>query len=308
MRVWRRWVLPILSIVVIGSIAVALVKIAFFPNEEVAEAAEPTGTLTAPQVQVSSGSVVSEIIVDAKVARDAEVAVKAQASGEVTEVRVARGAEVAKGAVLFVVKQSYPWRIVNVVAPVAGEVTGLDVIKGQPVSIGQEVGKVEPFTHHVTGTIEPTMLYRLLDAPDEATATIQGGPAPFECTGLEIDVSAEGVASVTCDVPKEVTVFAGLPVSLAIQAGTANDVLTVPVTAVKGGAGTGLVWVAGTGGETEERQVTLGLSDGTVVEVVDGLRAGDTVLEFVPGLENQQGEESCWTAPDGSMMCEIVQW
>ena len=38
-------------------------------------------------------------------------------------------------------------------------------------------------------------------------------------------------------------------------------------------------------GEPEERAVTLGLTDGSVVQVTEGLAEGDEVLEFVPGQD-----------------------
>jgi membrane fusion protein, macrolide-specific efflux system len=306
--VWRRWVFPILSIVVLGAISLALVKLAFFPDVSSAEAIEPSGALAAPHVTVEKGSVVSEIPVAGTVARDDDVVLKSEATGTVTGIPVAQGKRVKAGHAVLDVKLDYPVKTVPVTAPVTGEVATLTVVKGQQISIGEEVGTVRPDSHHITGTVEPSMLYRLLDAPAEATATIQGGPAPFVCDRLRLSVGDDGVASVNCRVPADVTVFAGLPVALAIAAGTSEDVLTIPVTAVKGGAGTGVVWVAGESGEPEERDVTLGLSDGVMVEVTGGLAEGDTVLEFVPGLENQQGEESCWIEPDGSEVCELVQW
>ncbi|CPU64144.1 efflux transporter%2C RND family%2C MFP subunit [Mycobacteroides abscessus] len=59
----------------------------------------------------------------------------------------------------------------------------------------------------------------------------------------------------------------------------------VPVTAVLGRVEQGKVWVVGAEGEPEERTVTLGLTDGAVVQVTEGLAEGDEVLEFVPGQD-----------------------
>ncbi len=59
----------------------------------------------------------------------------------------------------------------------------------------------------------------------------------------------------------------------------------MPVTAVLGRVEQGKVWVVGTDGEPEERAVTLGLTDGSVVQVTEGLAEGDEVLEFVPGQD-----------------------
>src|SRR5690606_40181606 len=128
-----------------------------------------------------------------------------------------------------------------------------------------------------------------------------GGPAPVTCTGLRMGAAAtpggtpeEGAAdpgaggssaSVTCAVPGDVTVFAGLAAELEITAGSVEGALVVPVTAVLGRVEQGKVWVVGEDGEPEERAVTLGLTDGSVVQVTEGLAEGDEVLEFVPGQD-----------------------
>jgi multidrug efflux pump subunit AcrA (membrane-fusion protein) len=77
-------------------------------------------------------------------------------------------------------------------------------------------------------------------------------------------------------------VFDGLSMTMSIDAGRAEDVLVVPITAVRGLVGTGTVWVL-ENGEPAERRVRLGLSDGQVVEIRKGLKEGEEILEFVPG-------------------------
>jgi hypothetical protein len=178
---------------------------------------------------------------------------------------------------------------------------------------------VAPPTFHVTGALAADQLYRLVSRPAEGTASIQGGPAPFACTGLSIggagagagtttagdtgDSSGTGVSgqSVTCAVPGDVTVFAGLATKLTIPAGVATDVLTVPLTAVEGAAGKGVVTVVGADGTEEEREITLGINDGTTVEVTGGLVEGDMVLEFVPGAVAPQ--EGCVDPTTGEVYC-----
>jgi len=79
-----------------------------------------------------------------------------------------------------------------------------------------------------------------------------------------------------------VTVFPGMGATVRIEAGLAENVLVVPVTAVQGAVQQGNVWVVGEDGTQEERAVTLGLTDGELVEVRDGLSEGEQVLQFVP--------------------------
>lgn len=307
MVVWRRWVLPILLVVVFAAIAVALVKLAFFPDTEAA-IADPGGQITEPVVPVVRQGVVDELTLEGTVARDDAVVVRSEVEGTVSEVRVAPGQSVVGGQVLMTIKQSYPTKTVEVLAAEAGEITEVAVVKGQLASIGSEIATLSPARYHVQSTIEPVQLYRLLNAPTEGEVTIQGGPAPFMCTGLSVQVSEDGTTSVTCAVPGDQTVFAGLRTQLAVRVATVEDALVVPVTSVRGGAGSGQVWVdAGTGDALEERTVELGVTDGTVIEVVAGLEEGDQVRQFVPGLAAPD-EQVCFDDGLGGQYCEAPGW
>jgi multidrug efflux pump subunit AcrA (membrane-fusion protein) len=70
--------------------------------------------------------------------------------------------------------------------------------------------------------------------------------------------------------------------TVRVQAGLAENVLVVPITAVQGSVQTGKVWMVGPDGAEEERAVTLGITDGDMIEVREGLAEGDQVLQFVP--------------------------
>ncbi len=77
----------------------------------------------------------------------------------------------------------------------------------------------------------------------------------------------------------------------------------VPTTAVRGAAQSGTVWVSTPDGAAEERAVALGLTDGTQVQITDGLTEGEEVLEFAPGAMATT-PDGCTAYPDGSMFCE----
>lgn len=190
---------------------------------------------------------------------------------------------------------------VDVVAGAAGTLDSLAVLQGQEVSIGSDVATVDPGTLTVRAPLTQSQQFRLLRPPAAASAQAPGGPAPFDCTDLRTGAAeaADGeqpsfdpftgmaaepaTAEVTCRVPAGTTVFAGMSVNLSIDVGSVTGVLTVPLTAVLGSVDSGRVWVAGAdGGEAVETPVTLGLNDGSVVEVVDGLQEGQEVLEFPP--------------------------
>ena len=307
MVVWRRWIFPILMVVIFGLIAASLVKVAFFPDEQtVAEV--PTAVITDPVVPVDRGSIVNQLDVAATIARDEQVVVKSGWDGTISGVHVGVGSRVSAGQALYTVKQEDPVRYFDIVAPVAGDVAEMDLVNGQPTSIGSEVAKLTPLTYHALGTIEPVQLYRLINAPTEATLTIAGGPAPFTCTGLTVQVAEDGTTSVRCAVPGDQVVFAGLPATMGITVGTVENALLVPTTAVLGGSGSGVVWLDDGSGETEERTVALGISDGVNVEVTDGLDEGDMIRQFVPGVAVAP-QDVCYEVSPGEEVCEPgVSW
>ncbi|NII51076.1 biotin/lipoyl-binding protein [Frigoribacterium endophyticum] len=337
MRVAKTWIFPILRILIFTAIAVALVKLAFFAAPEAASGsvAVPTGEAVEPQVAVAVGTVTNDVTVDATVEADAASVAPATLAGTVVTVVVEKGQVVAAGDKIATLRSETPQealvaadgtvterapvvKTAVVAAPVAGTVTELPVIKDQIVAVGDPVAKVAPPTFHVTGSLAADQLYRLVSRPTEGTASIPGGPAPFACTALVVggvgaavpstsgdggDPAATGTSgqSVSCAVPADVTVFAGLATTLTIPAGVATDVLTVPLTAVEGAAGKGVVTVVGADGTQEEREITLGINDGTAVEVTGGLVEGDTVLEFVPGAVAPQ--EGCVDPMTGEVLC-----
>lgn len=303
MAVWRRWVFPILMLVVVGAVAAALVKLAFFPDET-ATAIEPAAQISDPVVAVERGDVVNALSLPGTIARDAAYPLKSEVDGTVTTVHVGEGQRVAAGQVLFTVKRTDPVRTIDIAAPEAGDISEIAVVKGQPVSVGGELASLTPTRYHVLSTVQPVQLYRLLNAPTEASVTIPGGPAPFTCTGLSVQVAEDSTTSVRCAVPAEQVVFPGLPATLDITVGTVSGALVVPTTAVKGGAGSGVVWIdAGDGAEPEERTISLGVSDGTMIEVTEGLEEGDMIRQFVPGIAAPV-EEICYDDGMGGEFCE----
>lgn len=301
--VWRRWIFPLLLVVVFGLCAAALVKIAFFPGRSEAQVAPQAG-ISDPVVSVERGSVVNALTLNGNIARDDAYPLRSEINGTVTAVHVGEGATVAAGQKLFTVKQDDPAKVVDVLAPEAGDLTELAVVKGQTTTVGTELVTLTPARYHLLATVEPVQLYRLVNAPAEASVTITGGPAPFTCTGVRVRVTEDGTASVSCAIPADQTVFAGLPAQLDLALGQVDDALVIPVTAVQGGSGTGTVWVdAGDGSEPQERPVTLGVNDGSMVQVTEGLEEGETIRQFVPGFVAPV-EEVCYEVQPGVEQCE----
>lgn len=305
MLVWRRWIFPILMVIICGAIAASLVKIAFFPDAT-AEALAPNAQIADPVVAVERAKIVDELDLEGTVARDESFPVRSGVDGTVTKVHVKAGQSVKKGATLFTIKQSYPVKTVIVKAPEDGEIGEIAVVKKQPTSIGAELATFSPARYHVLGTVDPVQLYRLIGAPTEAEVSIQGGPAPFTCTGLDVQVADDGTTSVRCAIPKDQTVFAGVRADIGIRVGSVDDALVVPATAIKGGAESGIVWID-VDGTAEERPVQLGITDGTLVQVTGGLDEGELVRQYVPGIE-APNEPVCWDDGNGGEYCEDQGW
>ncbi|WP_147522451.1 efflux RND transporter periplasmic adaptor subunit [Brevibacterium senegalense] len=108
-------------------------------------------------------------------------------------------------------------------------------------------------------------------------------------TGAAGDTGS-GTTQLRCGIPDDVEVYNGLTMCMIVDVGSADDVLTVPVTAVRGMGEDASVWGPGDTGEPEERSVTIGMSDGTRAEVVSGLEEGESILEYVPGTEPDMDE------------------
>lgn len=303
MSIARKWIFPILRILVFAVIAAALVKLAFFADPVEQGAEVPTGEIVEPQIPVTIGTIQNDVVLTGSVNANPAIPIKATFGGEVKQVLIKQGKTVKKGTAVLVVRADLinlngtPYqRTETVYAGAAGVLSSFSVLVGQVVGIGDVVGQIAPSTFNVTATIAPEQLYRLTEQPKEAQVTVQGGPAPFTCGKLKIITPLSGAdgggtgtegegsgTTVRCTVPGDVRVFPGLVADMTIAGGIAENVLTVPMTAVQGAADTGVVYVIASDGTQEERPVTLGLNDGINVEITSGLTEGEIVLQFVPG-------------------------
>ncbi|EAR25191.1 hypothetical protein A20C1_01346 [marine actinobacterium PHSC20C1] len=301
MGVARRWVFPIIWMVIFAIIAAALVKFAFFGDALKADDLEyPTVAIEEQHYEVVSGTITNDVELSGSISAAASVAIPATLSGEVREVSVAAGQSVKKGQEILKLRaevmnpdgtQGTQWKVVS--APATGKLTDFTALVGASFEVGSPLGSIAPPSYIVSGTVPSEQLYRLVDRPKEATVAINGGPAPFTCTGLSITFVAAGESSgesaagptVSCVVPRDVVVFPGLTAAITIAGGIAEDVMVVPITAVEGTALSGNVYFVLPDGTTELREVVLGLNDGITVEVVSGLEVGDKILQFVPGAE-----------------------
>lgn len=210
---------------------------------------------------------------------------------------------------------------IDVTAAAAGTLASFPVLLNQQVSVGTEIASIDPGTFSVQGSLSTDQQFRIMDRPTTAEVTINGGPAPFACSdvtmgkttpaadGISTQAQApaqpitgqpaagQGSGTVSCSVPADVSVFAGLGAAITITAGQSLDAVTVPATAVQGAVQNGVVWVVSVPGASEERAVVLGLTDGQTVEIAEGLSEGEEILLFVPGAEAPQDGQQMMYGP-----------
>ncbi|MDQ1543383.1 MAG: hypothetical protein QOK08_1021 [Actinomycetota bacterium] len=330
MSISRRWIFPIIRLLIFLAIAIALVKLAFFASVDLPKStATPTGSVSEPLATAKTGTVLNNVKVSGTIAADPATPVKATAAGPVVRILVHAGQAVKKGTAILTIESAVTGtgpnagkpKLVTVSSSAAGTLSGVSVMVAQEVAVGDPVAQVASSRFSVTGALQPEQLYRLLNKPTSATVTISGGPAPFVCTNLTISAAAAtssgadtaagagagaGVGgsgdgtSMSCAVPTSVRVFDGLQAAVSIPGGSATNAIIVPVTAVEGIADVGIVYLEANGGAPHKEQVKLGLNDGKNVQVLSGLSVGDTVLQYVPGAKKASG------CPDGSTNCTEV--
>jgi hypothetical protein len=185
------------------------------------------------------------------------------------------------------------------------------VPQGMPIVTARYIG------YAVVADIDGSQAYQVSDALAEVRAQVRNGPGPFTCTVLgtiaalpagtipEAPQATPGPSStarqpakiqppgeetqpseptgmrVVCVPPTDVRLINGAAVGLELITARATNVLVLPVEAVAGGQGKGRVDVVGPDGTRQTREVTLGLSDGKVIEIKSGLTGDETVA--VPG-------------------------
>ncbi|GLY06709.1 hypothetical protein [Actinoplanes sp. NBRC 101535] len=248
-------------------------------------ASAETGTATVVQRPITSVMSLAGTVV-----ANPEFDAVAPVAGKFTAVRGLTGI-VKAGTVLGWVKPD--GKAVPVTTPVAATVGDTLVVDGASVPAGLPLTHLKTTGFGIRGTVSGVLKYRLYTLATDATAQIEKGPGPFSCpvlggpvSGTGDDGEAAGAAdlTVTCAAPKKLRLFPGLTAQVAIKTGQVKNALAVPVGAVAGSAETGRVAVRLAGGNLEVRDVTLGINDGSFVQITKGLVAGDVVSLQPPAL------------------------
>lgn len=241
-------------------------------------------------VSVTRGDLTEVVTLHAVVNALPQFSVLATAPGPLARTDVGPGQAVAAGRPLFTSGG------VGVAAPAAGTFVKWLVAEGAPVSAGVPVAVVAYPGFAETASVPPDAAYRLLDGRISARAMITGGPGPFDCALVQAYAEAPGNSNATgagpagvpvvCAIPPEVPALAGLSGTVAVKSATAKDALLLPVEAVAGAAAHGEVSrVDPRSGRAEVVKVGLGISNGTLIQITEGLAQGDVVLGTAPPLD-----------------------
>lgn len=313
-------------------IAISLVKFAFFPStgaDQSDQPLDPSANYGQMTVSPTKADITNTVSVNGNIENDPSTVVKATGEGTVNYIAVADGTYVEAGAMILQVRgepdsengqlsdpegnpvpaQPTTFTYTDITAPASGTLH-LSALLGQRFSIGDQLGTIAPSTYSAVATLNADQLYRIQETPSEATVTITNGPAPFTCSGLKIvtpdatqkntnqqgeNQQSTGIQA-RCAIPADQKVFPGLGLKMDIVAGSATDVLTLPISAVEGRFQSGFVYLPASdgAGKPEKKPVTLGLTDGEIVEIKEGLTESDSVLEFIPTASSDatRGSES----------------
>ena len=310
-------------------IAISLVKFAFFPStgaDQSDHPLDPNANYGQMTVSPTKADITNTVSVNGNIENDPSTVVKATGAGTVNYIAVSDGTYVEAGAMILQVRKvndsdnslttgdeeirpTPTYTYTDITAPASGTLH-LSALLGQEFSIGDQLGTIAPSTYSAVATLNADQLYRIQETPSEATVTITNGPAPFTCSGLKIvtpdttqkntnqqgeNQQSTGIQA-RCAIPADQKVFPGLGLKMDIVAGSATDVLTLPISAVEGRFQSGFVYIPATdgAGKPEKKPVTLGLTDGEIVEIKEGLTESDSVLEFIPTASSDatRGSES----------------
>ena len=209
------------------------------------------------------------------------------------------------------------------------------VTAGMPVISAKRAG------YAVVADIDSALAYRISGSAKSVTGQIKNGPGPFACKPLGTiaalpagtipepppatpDPNATGEEKnpaeqqqeqpagggegseptglrLVCTAAKGIKLINGAAVTLEMVTDKASDVLVLPVEAVAGAQGKGKVDVVGADRVRKTVDVTLGLTDGKVVEIKKGLKGSETVAIPGPNLPAAPEGQNPEDQPSGAV-------
>jgi RND family efflux transporter MFP subunit len=168
-------------------------------------------------------------------------------------------------------------------SPINGVVTDRPLYAGETAPAGTPLITVMDVSALLAKTHLPEDSARTLKVGQTASVTLEGGSESFPGT-VSLVSPALDPGSTTIEVWVKVpnrdgTLKAGTPVRVSIESRTVKDALVVPKEAVLTGPdGKHTVMVVDSNNVAHQREVQTGITDGGNVQIVSGLKAGETVV------------------------------
>ena len=274
----------------------------------------------ATPVAVVQGTIEATIEASGAVTPLNRIAVKPPIAGRVDRLMVEEGARVDEGQILAWMSSSDRAAILDaaranspaelkrweeaykptpIISPLKGVVILRNVVQGETVDAGTTLYAVS----------DRLIVTAQVDEADIGRVT-KGMPARIEldaypgrrAAGKVFDILFEGknvsnviTYGVKIEIEKVPDFFRSqMTASVSFIAGHKDDALLIPVAAVRESARHGgkRVMVPGPDAKPESREIETGIESGDLVEVVSGLRAGDSVLLGLKRYKPQRGPDS----------------
>jgi len=168
-------------------------------------------------------------------------------------------------------------------SPINGVVTDRPLYAGETAAAGTPLITVMDVSALLAKTHLPEDTARTLKVGQPASVTLEGGTQAFPGT-VSLVSPALDPGSTTIEVWVKVPnknggLKAGTPVQVSIESKTVKDALVVPKEAVLTGPdGKHTVMVVDSADVAHEREVKIGISGDGKVQIVSGLKAGETVV------------------------------
>lgn len=206
-------------------------------------------------------------------------------AGEITEILVKKGDRVEAGQVVGYVDQSrpgYSYTPSAITTPVAGEVTVVSVTGGDTVSTSSPIITVRLDEELKISTNVPERYISVLTPGTVSTFAVTAYPertyeAELTYTSPTVDTSNRTTEIELTIIGDESGLMEGMFATINLATASAENVITVPTSAISSD-GEGNYVLLAIGGSATRSGVVTGLSDGTRTVILSGLNEGDLVI------------------------------
>lgn len=169
-------------------------------------------------------------------------------------------------------------------AGMAGTLSDIYVEEDDSVAAGHELFRVADYEHPVVAIRVDEYDVHALSVGQEVEVTVHALGTTLKGTVQEIDREAQVEGSIAyynakVAVPQDGTLRMGMSAEVTAVKDAAKMATTISLTAVQYGQDNQpYVYCYSRGDEIVRQSVTLGINNGSVVQVLDGIKAGETVL------------------------------